>query len=405
MPNLGVKMKTMDIKTLEELLGYSDIAVKSIEVNSRSLILHCHSKLVESICPLCLQKCSKVKSICFREVRDLSLLGKEVYLHLESRQFHCEDCKRYYQEQFSFVESKKSQTKRLEAYLYECIKGSCVKEVAVRENILWDVLQLIFDRYSKKEIESKLNYSPKRIGIDEFAYKKGKKDYAVVIVDLDRGCIWDVLEQRDKESLKAYFLGKGEAFCKGIEVVSCDMWEGFSNTAKEVFPNVEVVIDRFHFFSHCNKVLDVIRKELRKQEPNNEYFKAIKWLLYKAWNELTNSQRTTLLQAFRFSQTLRKAYFLKNELQNIFNSGMTKQEVQAYIEQWLKDAQEISHKAMNTFINTFNNWKNDILNFFNQNVSNGIVEGFNNGIKTLKRVAYGFRNFQHLRARILVKFI
>lgn len=395
----------MDIKTLTELLGYSDIEVISIESSPHRLNLYCQSKLEESICPSCMQKCSKVKSVSVRKIRDLSLLGKEVYLHLESRQFHCEDCSRYYQEQFSFVDANKSQTKRLESYLYMCMKGSSLQEVAVRENILWDVLQLIFDRYSEKEIKSKLNYFPKRIGIDEFAYKKGKKDYAVVIVDLDRSCVWDVLEQRDKESLTAYFLGKGEVFCKGIEVVSCDMWEGFSNTAKEVFPHVEVVIDRFHFFSHCNKALDTIRKELRKQEPNNEYFKAIKWLLYKAWSDLSNAQRTTLLKAFRFSQTLRKAYFLKNELQNIFNSGMTKQEVQTYIDQWLNEAQELGHKAMNTFINTFNNWKNDVLNFFNQNVSNGIVEGFNNGIKTLKRVAYGFRNFQHFRARILVKFI
>ncbi|MFN0204035.1 MAG: transposase, partial [Bacteroidia bacterium] len=127
------------------------------------------------------------------------------------------------------------------------------------------------------EMSVQLNYFPKRISIDEFSYKKGKKSYAVVIVDLDRACVWDVLEQRDKECIKLYFMGKGEVFCKGIEVVSCDMWEGFSNTAKEVFPNVEVVIDRFHFFSHCNKALDTIRKELRKQERNNEYFKAIKW--------------------------------------------------------------------------------------------------------------------------------
>lgn len=395
----------MDTKTLETLLGYADIEVNSIEISNSRLDLYCQSKLEDSLCPSCLQKCSKVKNVTVRKVRDLSLLGKEVYLHLESRQFHCEECNRYHQEQFSFVESNKSQTNRLESYLYMCLKGSSFQDVAIRENVLWDVLQLIFDNYSKKEIKSKLDYFPKRIGIDEFAYKKGKKDYAVVLVDLDRACVWDVLEERSKESLKAYFLSKGEAFCKGIEVVSCDMWEGFSNTAKEVFPNVEVVIDRFHFFTHCNKVLDSIRKELRKQDPNNDHFKAIKWLLYKAWADLTNAQRTTLLKAFRFSKTLRKAYFLKNELQNIFNSGMTKDEVKTYIEQWLNEAQELGHKAMDTFISTFNNWKNDILNYFNQNISNGIVEGFNNGIKTLKRVAYGFRNFQHFRARILVKFL
>lgn len=121
-----------------------------------------------------------------------------------------------------------------------------------------------------------MSYFPKRLGIDEFSYRKGKKDYAVVLVDLDTGQVWDILEHRDKSRLKAYFLSKGKAFCEDLEIFSCDMWEGFSNTAKELFPNAEVVIDRFHFFQHCHKVLDTVRKELRKKQPNNAYFKQIK---------------------------------------------------------------------------------------------------------------------------------
>ncbi len=227
----------------------------------------------------------------------------------------------------------------------------------------------------------------------------------MVIVDLDRGCVWDILEERGKESLKSYFLSKGEAFCAGVEVVSCDMWEGFSNTAKEVFPNVSVVIDRFHFFTHCHQALDTIRKELRRQYPKNEYFKAIKWLLYKAWHDLGAKEKTTLLKAFRLSPTLRQAYFLKVELQNIFDTDMGKEQAQQHVEQWVKEAEKLGHKAMDKFLGTLQNWQNDILNFFTDRVSNGIVEGINNAIKTLKRVAYGFRNFSHFRARILVNFI
>jgi transposase len=352
-----------------------------------------------------LKKCKKVKSKNVREIRDMSLLGRDVYLYLESRQFHCEDCDRYFQERFSFVESNKTQTVRLEQYLYKYLKDNSFQSVSVRENVLWDVLQSIFDRYSQKEIKNALDYFPKRIGIDEFAYRKGKKDYAVVIVDLDRGCVWDVLAERDKESLGAYFLSKGDVFCQGVEVVSCDMWEGFSNTAKAVFPNVEVVIDRFHFFQHCHQVLDSIRKELRRQSPDNGHFKAIKWLLYKAWQDLKAKEKTTLLKAFRYSPVLRKAYFLKVELQNIFNTHMDKNTAEKYIAHWIEEAESLAHKAMDKFINTFRNWKNDILNFFTHRVSNGIVEGINNAIKTLKRNAYGFRNFQHFRARILVKFL
>lgn len=395
----------MDTTTIELLLGFTELQVTQVELQKQGILIYCRSKFEENICPTCLKKCKKVKSHTVREIRDMSLLGKEVYLYVESRQFQCEDCTRYFQEQFSFVESNKSQTIRLAQYLYLCLKDSSFQAVAVRENVLWDVLQGIFERYSQKEIKDNLNYFPKRIGIDEFAYRKGKKDYAVVIVDLDKGCVWDVLEQRSKEYLEAYFLSKGAVFCEGIEVVSCDMWEGFSNTAKAVFPNVAVVIDRFHFFVHCHQVLDSIRKELRKQGPTNERFKAIKWLLYKAWKDLNPQQRTTLLKAFRLSPTLRKAYFLKVELQNIFDTHLDKTQAEEHINTWIQEAQSLAHQAMDKFLKTFHTWKNDILNFFTYRLSNGMVEGINNAIKTLKRNAYGFRNFQHFRARILVKFL
>lgn len=267
------------------------------------------------------------------------------------------------------------------------------------------MLQDLFEHYSQQEIQSNLAYFPKRIGIDEFAYRKGKKEYAVVIVDLDKGWVWEVLEDRSKESVKAYFLAKGEAFCAGVEVVSCDMWEGFSTLAKEIFPNVSVVIDRFHFFQHCHQVLDTIGKELRKKDPQNECFKAIKWLLYKSWADLNIEQRSTLLKAFRRSPTLKQCYFLKVELQNIFDTAMDKSKAEVHILQWIEQAKKVQHKAMDKFLKTFQTWKNDILNFFTYRISNGIVEGINNAIKTLKRVAYGFRNFDHFRNRILVSFL
>jgi transposase len=395
----------MDNKTLEILLDFSELSVTSVTITKSRIELDCHSKFEEHICPSCLQKCKKVTSVTTRQVRDMSILGKEVYLNLESRQFHCGDCSRYFQEQFSFVNPSKTNTIRLEKYLYTCLKTSSFKQVSVRENVLWDVLQDLFNRYSASEIKMNLDYFPKRIGIDEFAYRKGKKDYAVVLVDLDKSCVWEVLEDRSKERLKAYFLSKGEAFCAGIEVVSCDMWEGFSNTAKEIFPNVSVVIDRFHFFHHCHQVLDTIRKELRKSDPDNVSFKAIKWLLYKSWADLNEEQRHTLLRAFKQSQTLRQCYFLKIELQNIFNADIDKSKAETHILQWIEEAKKVQHKAMDKFLKTFQTWKNDILNFFTYRISNGIVEGINNAIKTLKRVAYGFRNFNHFRARILVNFI
>jgi transposase len=156
----------MDNKTLEILLDFSELSVTSVTITKSRIELDCHSKFEEHICPSCLQKCKKVTSVTTRQVRDMSILGKEVYLNLESRQFHCGDCSRYFQEQFSFVNPSKTNTIRLEKYLYTCLKTSSFKQVSVRENVLWDVLQDLFNRYSASEIKMNLDYFPKRIGIE-----------------------------------------------------------------------------------------------------------------------------------------------------------------------------------------------------------------------------------------------
>jgi transposase len=157
----------MDNNTLEILLDFSELSVSSARITKSRIELDCQSKFEENICPSCLKKCKKITSVTTRQVRDMSILGKEVYLNLESRQFHCGDCSRYFQEQFSFVKSSKTQTIRLEQYLYCCLKTSSFKQVSVRENILWDVLQDLFTCYSQWEIKSNLDYFPTRIGIDE----------------------------------------------------------------------------------------------------------------------------------------------------------------------------------------------------------------------------------------------
>ena len=240
--------------------------------------------------------------------------------------------------------------------------------------------------------------------MDEFAIKKGKNNYAVVLVDLETGMVIDVLEDREKAAIIAYFKEKGQEYCDQIEVFSCDMWEGFSNAAKELFPNADVVIDRFHFFHHLNQVLDRERRRLRKKYPNEEKIKNIKWLLYKKWDNLESEEKQALLKAFRYSKELRNLYFLKNELVNIFDSEISKEAAEQICGEWIIHAQSLNNASMNIFLKTFSFWKNDVLNFFTHRVSNGIVEGINNVIKMIKRRAFGFRNFLNFRAKIMVYF-
>lgn len=394
----------LDNQTVSILLSLPCIEVTEVVLEKGKIEIKCESILGESMCPNCLSKTSKTNQKSVKTVRDLPLLGREVYLEITVRQYVCENCNRHFNEKFDFIEEHNLMTKRMAKYLYECAKKESVEHICGRENIQWKTMQNIFEKYSNQDIKELRKRVVKKIGMDEFAIKKGKNNYAVVLVDLETGMVIDVLEDREKAAIIAYFKEKGQEYCDQIEVFSCDMWEGFSNAAKELFPNADVVIDRFHFFHHLNQVLDRERRRLRKKYPNEEKIKNIKWLLYKKWDNLESEEKQALLKAFRYSKELRNLYFLKNELVNIFDSEISKEAAEQICGEWIIHAQSLNNASMNIFLKTFSFWKNDVLNFFTHRVSNGIVEGINNVIKMIKRRAFGFRNFLNFRAKIMVYF-
>ena len=135
----------------------------------------------------------------------------------------------------------------------------------------------------------------------EIALKKGHRNYACVLVNLDTGAVIDLLEDRRKEALIAYFEGLGSDFCAGIEVFSSDLWEGYIRAGEAMFPNATIVADRFHFFAHLQKALDNARKHLRRQYKDRDELKRIKWLLLKQRARLS-AEESGLLKAL-----LRKA--------------------------------------------------------------------------------------------------
>ena len=111
------------------------------------------------------------------------------------------------------------------------------------------------------------------------------------------------------------------------------------------------------------------------------------------------------MRAFRLSSVLRQLYFLKNELRNIFETDLTKAQADTLLVDWMEQAQQSAIEGLDKFVAMLQTWKKCILPFFATRHSNGLVEGINNAIKTLKRGAYGFRNFEQFRERILVNFL
>ena len=391
-------------EALEMLLEIKEIQVDQFNVEDLSIHIHCSSVFEEGLCPHCLKKRQTVNQTYVRDFRDLSIAGKEVYLHLSQRQFYCPGCDKYFSERFNFVDVKRRMTRRYERHVYQCCKANTVQNVSVQENLTWGTVNEICQRGARKELDERPVSKIRAVGMDEFAIKKGHRNYATVIVDLERVEIIDILEYRDQEKLIEYFKSKGVAWCQGIEVFCSDMWQGFINTAKAAFPNATLVVDRFHFFSHLNKAVDSQRKNLHRCFKDQEEFKHLKWALLKNAENLTADQKKKLDRALLWSPPLKLIYDHKERFRAIFNQKLTREQGEIELNKWIEEAEKMKNKHLNKFLNTLNNWKDYVLNYFIHRVTTSVIEGINNSIKTVKRMGYGFRNFANFKQRVLISF-
>ena len=389
---------------IEELLNLPEISVYSYTIEQTRIKIECRSRFEVAVCPSCLTVCSEAKMYYTKSVRDLSMNGKAVILELKERQFRCPECGAYFIERFGFVDSCRTMTRRYEGYIYGVCKSTSIKQVSVQENLLWDVVQEIFTRHAAAHLEQEGRHQGVRwLGIDEIAVKKGHKDFVAVLIDLERACVIDVLEQRNKDFIIKYLKENyDQEFFDHIEAFSCDMWAGFVGVAKELMPNATIVIDRFHVVKQLHKALNDYRKTLREDFPNDENLKRLRWVLLKRAEDLSPEEKTRLEQAFSSCPLLEQVYQLKETFRKIFDAEVSRETGENLLELWVTQAKSLNIPALNTFLKTLTRWKEFILNYFLKRISNGILEGMNNLIKTLKRQAYGYANFQHFRLRILI---
>ncbi len=296
----------------QALLSLPDLVVDGVELSPKRITLRCHVSTPQQACPHCLCPTAQVNQYTRRQVRDLDISGRQVWLAVRVRQFICPDCERYFTERLPFAEPGKSHTHRQAKWIFDC----CAKQPFTEVGALLDVNAKTVERIYYRQVQASLDLparyaAVRRLGIDEIAHRKGKGSYCCVLVDLDRNIALDVLPKRTKKSLIAHFERLGPEFCAQIESVSFDMWPTYSTISKCFFPQAVHVVDRFHVVKALNKALDVFRRKLRREQPEVEAFKDIKWDLFKA--QPTPAQQARLQDAFAHSPLLGELVALRDD--------------------------------------------------------------------------------------------
>jgi transposase len=246
---------------------------------------------------------------------------------------------------------------------------------------------------------------PEVLCIDEFKGNTGYYKYQVSLMDGKTRKPIDIIECRYKHYLFDYFKKFSLEERQKVKYVVTDLWLTYKDLANTYFPNAKVIADKFHFVRYAVETVDTIRKQVQSKLPRSErkfFMHSRKLLLSKYENLETDKQREDLNYILiNFSEDLRKAYMEKEEILNIIRIDNPDIAIKL-INEWIVRNSDSDISALKKCSKTYFNWVTEIRNSLTVPYSNGPMEGFNNKIKTLKRLSFGFRNFTNFKARILL---
>ena len=246
----------------------------------------------------------------------------------------------------------------------------------------------------------------KVLGLDEIAPHKGHGRFHLIITAPELGIVLDVLSDRKKASLEAWFDERGPVWCAAVEVCTADMWDAYHEAAQAKLLNARLTVDRFHVMKNLNDAVTKARRSIQKKADTQTQalLKGCRWLLVKNAEHLTDAERPKLAAMLSASPELKTCYDLKEDFRTWFNTLSDRPSAERTLNEWLTRVQASGLKALQAFTKTIGNWRERILNYFDGRHSNGFAEGVNLKIKLLNRRAFGYHNFESFRLHVLVAF-
>lgn len=382
----------------QKLLGLKDVCIKKVFNNDKniSILLEMHRK--PHICPCCNQQTSKIHDYRKQILKDIPAFGKPVILVLRKRRYVCTACGKRFYEKNTWLPRYHRMTNRLVGYIINRLSDvHSFTSVSKEVNLSVSTIIRIFDFVGTPKV-----IMPAVLSIDEFKGNTGGEKYQCIITDPVNKRILDILPMRYKHYIFDYF--KRFDRTNTTHFVS-DMWETYRDLSNTYFKNAKFIVDKYHFVRQVIWAFEAVRKEEQKKfsPTNRKYFKRSKSLLNKQYKHLTKEQKQEVDIMLYYSENILKAYSLKESFFR-FMASTSRQEAKQRLSQWVLTAENSGLESFATCSRTMQNWSEGILNTFECPYTNGFTEGVNNKIKVLKRNAYGYRNFERFRKRILHVF-
>lgn len=338
-----------------------------------------------------------------RRFRTVSIGSKPVYLAFAVPRVACRSCGTVRQLRIGFADPRVSYTKAFGRYALELSRHMTIKDVARHLGISWDVIKEIQKGDLQRRFGTPKLKHLRQIAIDEISIGKGHR-YLTIVLDLESGAVVHVGRGKGGDALKDFWVRLRRSGAK-IEAVATDMSPAYIDAVTTHLPEATLVFDRFHVIKLYNDKLSELRRALYhqlKDTMQKDVLKGVRWLLLKRPENLdpTRKEPQRLREALRLNEPLAIAYYLKDELNELWEQD-DQEAAQALLLEWVTFAESTGIRMLQDFAKTLRAHAWGILAYYDHPISTGPLEGTNNKIKTMKRQAYGFRDQEFLRLKIL----
>jgi len=348
-----------------------------------------------------------VHEYCQRRIRDLPMLGRQVILQISLRRVACPDCGTR-MEAVSWLDRHARLTRRLADSVSVCCARLPTAHVAELFGLHWSTVRLLDRRRLEVAVAALPPAEPTRLVMDEFALYKGHR-YASVVLDADRTRVLWIGEGRSRAAVRPFFEALGPEGCARIEAVAMDMNTAFDLEVRRYCPNARVVYDLFHVVAkYGREVISRVRvdaaNQLRHDAPARRVVKQAHWLLLRnPANLKTPAQRVRLEEVLAANQSLMTVYVMKQQLKALWTAPTAWAWRNAWT-QWMSHASESHIPALIQFAQRLRGYWRGILSRVRWPMHTGQLEGINNKIKVIKRMAYGYRDSAYFFLKIKAAF-
>lgn len=378
------------------ILGLPELEVERVDRNNAIAV---YAKPKQRPCCLyCQHPKIRIKATYQRTLKHTRQGNQLMTLYLRTPKYHCPRCGRYFRHRFKGIRPRFRASEAFRLEVFETHDGGVTQAKLTRTHrISAATTERWYHNHCRRRVSEMSNRPcPKVLGLDEHFFTR-KRGYATTLVDLRRNKVFDVRLGRSEASLDGYLRqlpGKDN-----VRLIVMDLSETYRNIARQYFPRATIVADRFHVVrlvnQHFLKAWQQSHPEGRKNRGLLSLMRRHEWRLRP--EQQANLQRYLgdypgLAALYEAKQRLNRLLLLKN---------LRKKEARQKLTELLELIEQFRQSPLRRLARTLTTWLEPIVMMWRTNKSNGPTEGFHTKMEMMTRRAYGFRNFENYRLRVL----